>query len=92
MDQPGRAVEPAVEAGGGGGLRQRVVADTMASAGTLPSAGVRVGRRAKHCGDRGRVLEDDYFVLLTFPQFLLFTLGLLLAYATGGAALAADCV
>jgi hypothetical protein len=85
-----------MEAGGERGLRQRAVADTMASAGTLPSEGVRVGRMkrlqatAKHGGDRGRVLEDDYFVLLTFPQFLLFTLVLLLAYATGGAALAAD--
>jgi len=31
-------------------------------------------------------------VLLTFPQFLVFSLVLLLAYATGAAALAADCM
>jgi len=83
MDQPGRAAEPGVEAGGGQGLRQRAVGGTMAS------AGVRVGRRTKQ---GGRFQEDDYFVLLTFPQFLVFSLVLLLAYATGAAALAADCM
>lgn len=60
----------------GEGLRHR------AAAGTLPLAGVRVGRRTKH-GGSGRVQEDDYFVLLTFSQFLACSVVLLLAYATG---------
>jgi hypothetical protein len=41
--------------------------------------------------DGGRFQEDDYFVLLTFQQFLVFSLVLLLAYATGAAALHASC-
>lgn len=68
------------EHGAGEGLRKR------AAAGTMPPAGVRVGRRAKLGGsarDGGRLQEDDYFVLLTFTQFLVFAVVLLLAYATG---------
>ncbi len=69
------------ERNAGEGLRQR------AAASTLPPAGVRVGRRAKWGGaarDGGRVQEDDYFVMLTFSQFLVCAVVLLLAYATGG--------
>ena len=72
---PTHNMHPA-ERDAGEGLRHR------AAAGTLPLAGVRVGRRTKH-GGSGRVQEDDYFVLLTFSQFLACSVVLLLAYATG---------
>ena len=72
---PHNNMHPA-ERDAGEGLRHR------AAAGTLPLAGVRVGRRTKH-GGSGRVQEDDYFVLLTFSQFLACSVVLLLAYATG---------